>query len=201
MKRLIDILGGRLVVAVVAVAASLFSSAECPAQRTMRGQGFVTAGAFHGVAPQSSSSVYGAGVRAGSYMLSSYWEAGLDVSPRTAPDSLGCVTISGGMMWRVAETRSRAFNLYGGADVFAGIDFTDFGGAAEGIVDDGKPTGQDSSGDGAAGFVYGLEPRLEAEVFVARRLAFVFSSQFPLKLRSRQDHVSARVGVGIRLCF
>jgi len=192
------------------LAASLLLVTVSPpagAQRTMRSQWYATALGTATLSP-SAGSHPGFGIEAGRYTVSARWAGGIRcIVP--AGEAAGSFTASGSWLYRIAATRSRSLSLYGGAGAFIGIDFDDALGAAEEVIRDDTASGTSSSwtkeeaeaASPHSGFTYGLEPSLEAELFLARKVALVGAVSLPVRLATRQETLSLRGSAGIRINF
>lgn len=190
------------------------TSQEAGAQRTVRGQFFGTANVFKPLTPPDETRIWGGEAFVGQYMLNAYWQGGVQFFPKGNPTGLGCFTFAGGYMLRAAETRSRMFNLYLGGNAILGADFGS--NPLVSIIDDDDSSSDPMSGSGIVdsfgedpavapeaktAVVWGIEPRMEMEVFFMRKAAFVIGVAAPLKFKSQTSHVSARGHAGIRVNF
>ena len=224
--------GGYLAL-MLAFALMFVSSGSASAQRTMLGQYFGTVSYERTVTSLTNNrviDVYSGSF--GQYMLNWYWSAGVSYGKMQGFDHKGRFLANGGAMYRFAETRSRFLNLYAGGDLIIGYDMG--GKSLDQVLNAGK---ESSSGevvyDGGtsiddifgksdaviareteyldAGFTYGLVPRLEAEVFVFRKLCLVLGVKAPVTAISFKDDDSGTVEtsvivdirplVGLRLNF
>ena len=187
----------RLAGAVISLALLLAPLTEASGQRTVPGQWLGDAGVSVPLAP--GSPVSGAWVRAGRYLAGSYWSAGARLAPVSPDGEAGSLLVSGGMMWRLAATRDRLLGLYAGGDVFVGADYTAGLGAAVGNVvsEDGDSVPEGSG----TGLTYGVEPRVEAEVFPFRRVGLVAGTAAQARMRSIRPALAAMIYVGIRVNF
>ena len=166
---------------------------EANAQRTMRGEGLLTAGAHY---PFSGPYWMGVDLSYGQYLLGSYWRAGVDVTeythglPDDIPMSYLQAVASGDWMYRIAGTRSRVLNLYAGAGLFLGYE----------AADPWSLLPEDYREDFAPGvFIYGARLCLETEIFLSRRVAFVLGGRMPLCFPSQFGWFRYDAGAGIRL--
>ena len=187
----------RLAGAVISLALLLAPLTEASGQRTVPGQWLGDAGLSVPLAPGSPAS--GAWVRAGRYLAGSYWSAGARLAPVSPDGEAGSLLLSGGMMWRLAATRDRLLGLYAGGDVFVGADYTSGLGAAVGdmVAEDGEPAPEDTG----TRLTYGVEPRIEAEVFPVRRVGLVAGTAAQARARSMRPALAAMIYVGIRVNF
>ena len=187
----------RLAGAVISLALLLAPLTEASGQRTVPGQWLGDAGLSVPLAPGSPAS--GAWVRAGRYLAGSYWSAGARLAPVSPDGEAGSLLLSGGMMWRLAATRDRLLGLYAGGDVFVGADYTSGLGAAVGdmVAEDGEPAPEDTG----TRLTYGVEPRIEAEVFPFRRVGLVAGTAAQARMRSMRPALAAMIYVGIRVNF
>ena len=169
---------------------------EVWAQRTMRGESFLGADALWCAGTQSP--VGGAQIHYGQYLLSSCWKAGVSAMQLTGTDSDGYsvpyahVAAYGEWMYRLAGTRNRMLNLYGGGGVFLGYE-------AYGPWDEQWSLSGGQGSDGA--FLYGLQAGLEAEFFFTRKLALVISGKVPVNFSSPYGWLHATAGAGLRMNF
>lgn len=173
------------------LAAALFwCCSQASAQRTMPGRFSVAVnGCFNGSSVSAEAFF-------GQYTLGGYWEAGLlandygwplSVSGRLQYDQLA---VAGGYQFRLAATRDRAVNLYGGGGVFAGLEFVDpFRSLPEYYV---LPIDSQA-------FLYGLYVKTTAEFFIGRCFAFVLEASLPLAFSSQLSMINYAVGGGIKL--
>jgi hypothetical protein len=132
----------------------------------------------------------------GRYLLDAYWKASASVVPRgvqlSTGDRMDLLGIRAGAdyMHRIATVRSRAFSLYGGCGAFIGYELYDPAGRLPGNIVTGL-------GDGA--FIYGIDPGIEAEVFLSRRLAFTAGCTMPLTFGSVSRWLRINATAGLRL--
>lgn len=187
----------RLAGAVISLVLLLAPLTEASGQRTVPGQWLGDAGVSVPLAPGSPAS--GAWVRAGRYLAGSYWSAGARLAPVSPDREAGSLLLSGGMMWRLAATRDRLLGFYAGGDVFVGADYTAGLGAAVGDVV--SEDGDDSPEDSRTGLTYGVEPRVEAEVFPFRSVGIVAGTAAQAHMRSMRPALAAMIYVGIRVNF
>ena len=187
----------RLAGAVISLALLLAPLTEASGQRTVPGQWLGDAGVSVPLAPGSPAS--GAWLRAGRYLAGSYWSAGARLTPVSPDGEAGSLLLSCGMMWRLAATRDRLLGLYAGGDVFVGADYTAGLGAAVGNVV--NEDGNDAPEDSGTGLPYGVEPRVEAEVFPFRRVGIVVGTAAQARMRSMRPALAAMIYVGIRVNF
>ncbi len=190
-------------------AALLLTTVSLPAgaQRTMRSQWYATVLGTATLSP-SAGSHPGFGIEAGRYTVSGRWAGGIRcIVP--ARNAAGSFTVSGAWLYRIAATRSRSLSLYGGAGAFLGIDFDDAIGAVKEVISDDTASGSSSSwtkeeaeaASPHSGFTYGVEPSLEAELFITRKVALVGAVSLPVRLATRQETLSLRGSAGIRINF
>ncbi len=148
------------------------------AQRTMKGQGILTAGATSGITRMLDM---GAEVGYGQYLLRGYWYTAASVAShkiRTSGaylmryiDLLG----GGGYMHRLVSTRSRSISLYAGGGAFLGYEIYDPAGELPSSI---------STGLAAGSFLYGISARAEVEFFITGRLAVSASVCAPVNFSS-----------------
>ena len=190
------------------------------AQRTSQGTVFI------GLSPYVSGYSLpsgGLGVEAGRYLLHSYWKvelravdwnqkvsAGGDADAAPAEESAEGASpaaeaapvhfdhvlwnLSGNWMYRLAASYGRRVNLYVGAGAFVGLNRYEVFRRLPEELSGSFPEEE---------FVYGAEPRIDLELFLFRRTAFVLGVQSPITLSSslKTDlwHVSASLGIRINL--
>lgn len=171
----------------VACAAFICLAFTASAQRTTAGRGMLSAEAQY---PCGASLSYG------QYLHSSIWEAGARVQWRnyvinseyTMPYMPLCAFAD--WMYRIVGTRSRVFNMYAGAGVFLGWEFYDPGKTLPDFISSSLSSGT---------FLYGVEAKLQMEVFVSKRLALLFSGVAPFNFSSPCSWIQAYGSLGIRL--
>ena len=157
------------------------------AQRTTAGQGMLS---LDGGYPCAASLSYG------QYLPSSLWEAGAFAQYRSyyinSEYSMPYypVGVFGNWMYRIISTRSRVFNVYAGAGVFLGWEFYD----PEKTLPDFISS---SLIDGA--FLYGVNPKIQAEVFFTRRIAVILSGNAPINFTSSCAWIQPCGSIGFRL--
>ena len=163
------------------------------AQRTMRDQNLLTASMQ---TPCTGIKDFGASVSYGRYTLDAFWKASASVVPRGVQLSTGhtmdLISLRAGAayMHRLASVRSRVFSLYGGGGAFIGYELYDPASRLPGNISTGL-------GDGA--FIYGIDPGIEAEVFLSRRLAFTAGCTMPLTFGSATRWIRVNATAGLRL--
>jgi hypothetical protein len=81
-------------------------------------------------------------------------------------------------------------NLYAGGNAFIGYEVYDPWDRLPANINTGLGTGA---------FIYGVRPRLEAEVFITKRLAIVISGSAPLTFGSVSSWLRGDAGVGLRV--
>jgi hypothetical protein len=195
-----------LTAAVCGIVLSLFlTGLPARAQRTMKGQFFLTGSFMKNFYPAAGTDVLGGEVYFRQYLGSFYWHAGLQYTPSYEKVPMGCVNLAGGAMYRLLETRSRMFNLYVGGDALFGCDYPGGRNVVADIVVDDK-TGAIKTDDvpddsGKTAIVYGVEPRIELEFFLLKQVALVAGASAPVKIRTQQDVLSGRYFAGLRVNF
>lgn len=173
----------------ILAAALLWCCTQASAQRTMPGRCCVaTAGGWNG----SSAS---AEVFFSQYTLNGFWEAGVIGADYKLPMNVGGslhyehLALAGGYQFRLAATRNRAVNLYGGGGVFIGAELFDPMRQLPNYY--ALSVKQES-------FLYGIYAKTEAEFFLARRLAITAGASAHLTPSSiRMFHFVA--GLGLKL--
>lgn len=174
---------------IIILAVLCLSEADASAQRTAKGEPFLSGGWS---APLTGMLSHGGYIDYGRYALDWYWKAGVSVQDylysgmAALPDAQGnpelipgteCLfdythfTAHGDFMYRLAGTYSRRLSLYGGAGVFAGFcDYEMF-----------RPLPEGSGGFGTdAEFIYGMRPAVEMELFVLGKAALTLGVSLPL---------------------
>ena len=168
---------------------------EVKAQRTMRGEDMIEARAVSGAADRFLS---GGEIYYGQYLLKSYWKAGISAvqypvrTDMFLQDSCVHIVAQGQWMYRLAGTRNRQLNLYGGGGVFLGCEAA---GGWDGLFSD-RP-----AEEGRFSFLYGLRADLEAEFFITRRTALVVGGSLPVNFSSGNGNIRWNAGAGFRINF
>lgn len=169
------------------------------AQRTMSGQYFLSASYVHGVAPEATRKVMGVEGVFGQYNYNGYWMAGMHYTFKSKDVPVGCFTASYGRMFRLLSIRSRIFNVYAGGTIFLGADFghdtVEEISVQSGYISYDEPEVTEYGN----GFVYGIEPRIEGELFIVRKVSLLLGGAVPVKGKTQQDKVSARFYFGLRV--
>lgn len=182
------------VTALLLCAAQAFTM-EVHAQRTMRGEDMIEARAVGGAADRFLS---GGEISYGQYLLKSYWKAGISgiqypvKSDGFSQDSSVHIVAQGQWMYRLAGTRNRQLNLYGGGGVFLGCE-------AMGRWAD--LFSEEFEEDNRYSFLYGIRADLEAEFFLTRRTALVLGGSVPVNFSSGNGNIRWNAGAGVRINF
>lgn len=92
-------------------------------------------------------------------------------------------------MYRIASVRSRAFSLYGGGGAFIGYELYDPFSRLPSNIHTGLT-------DGA--FIYGVNANLEAEIFIARKIALIAGCTVPMTFGSVTRWLRVNAITGIR---
>lgn len=176
------------------------------AQRTMNEQSFATVSYVNGIYPVGAIAVHGFEAGYGMYLIDSYWEAGVRVNPLFRLVTVGSASAYGGFMYRLAATRSRMLNFYGGGRFFIGVDYTIGSNPFDDLIIGGESSSSSQvsvidTTEAATKLMLGVEPRLELEFFFLKKLAFVLSASLPVKFMTQQDVASGRASAGLRLNF
>lgn len=175
------------------ISLSFWGCYECKAQRTMNDRNLLT-GEY--AAQFSSVKDFGINLSWGRYLLDGFWNvsaSGVSSALQLSTgDRLGLITLraEGGYLHRIASTRSRGLNLYAGGNAFIGYEVYDPWDRLPANINTGLGTGA---------FIYGIRPRLEAEVFITKRLAIVISGSAPLTFGSVSSWLRGDAGVGLRV--
>ena len=166
---------------------------EARAQRTMRGESLISAGAHY---PFSAPYWMGADLSYGQYLLSSYWKAGVCATEYSTPldeeVSMGYLHAAayGEWMYRLVGTRNRCLSLYGGGGAFLGYE----------AIDAWDLLPAERKEEYASGyFLYGLSVSLEIEIFFCRSVAVTIGGRLPMNFSSQFGFFHSQVGVGLRV--
>ena len=184
---------GFLMLLLAASTLLLSGSFRANAQRTMRGQYHASAEV---VMTADKGVPIGGELSFGQYLLCSYWNAWINVSPDYIPlDStvmMRYIPLTGGAdyMHRIAATRSRSVNLYIGAGAFLGYEFYDPWKTVPPYMETGREGGA---------FIYGLSPGLVSEFFMTRAVALTLSARMPVSFSSQAKIIKAHIKAGIRI--
>jgi len=182
----------RIIVSVLFLLAFSFCAS---AQRTSRGQYFIHADYSTTVSPKVMS-YHVANVGMGRYTLFGRWQAGVQYA---TADAYGIMSVlaRGGVMYRFYGSRGRTFNVYGGGDMIMGADFCSE--QISVLIPESDGTSKTETKEARAGFVWGLDPMLEMEVFPFTRVAFYLGASFPVKFATQQKTFSVVPYAGIRI--
>lgn len=162
------------------------------AQRTMAGQGFLSADCLY------DFENFGAMAEYGQYTLGGFWTVGASGHFYDAMTSskynLEYVHyyVFGGYMHRLAGTRRRSVNLYGGGGVFMGAE----------VLDPMSRLPKDTVlGIGRTAFLYGVYAGLSAEFFIVEKVAVMAGALVPLNFSSgiRMLNYDACLGLKVML--
>lgn len=163
---------------------------DASAQRTMEGQGYLSADSLYDL------DNFGVKAEYGQYTLGGFWMVGVNGHLYDTATSSGycleyihCYAF-GGYMQRLAGTRRRSVNLYGGCGVFIGAE----------VIDPMSRLPKDAVlGIDRSGFLYGLFAGLSAEFFVVEKVAIVADVSIPLNFSSRIRMLNYDVGLGLKV--
>ena len=175
----------------------ILSTSAAHAQRTMNGQDNISASVqctFSGEVP------IGADLCWGRYLLNSNVKAGLSYSPFShkiystrLSDSRTIQNHSllayGEYMHRIVADRGRHTCLYAGGGVFLGCEFYD----PQKKLPDYIVTGL-----GDWGFLYGICPAVEFEVFVSKTICILIRGGIPINFSSPLSNIRFTTGIGAR---
>ena len=160
------------------------------AQRTMAGQGFLSADGLY------DFENFGAIAEYGQYTLGGFWSVGASGhfydTPTSSKYNLEYVHcyVFGGYMHRLAGTRRRSVNLYGGGGVFLGAE----------VLDPMSRLPKDTVlGIGRTVFLYGVYAGLSAEFFIVEKLAVTVNAIAPLNFSSGIRMLNYDVGLGLKV--
>jgi len=182
----------KTILSVLLILAAVLSASG---QRTSKGQFYVGADWGTTVYPKPMS-YHVINVEAGQYMLFGKWQAGVTYSTR---DAYGIVSVlaHAGSMYRFCASRSRIVNFYGGGDMIMGADFCSE--QISVLVPDDDGTSKTEVREAKTGFVWGLNPKLELEVFPFTRMAFYMGVSLPVKFSTQQKAFSIVPYFGVRV--
>ena len=142
-----------------------------------------------------TGSSFGAEAFFSRYTLGGFWETGISAKQYNAPTTAG-ISISslgiaavGNYLFRLVGTRSRGVNLYGGAGAFLGYEAID----PMRRLPDSIQTSLDSGY-----FLYGLQAKLVAELFIAKKVAFILEGSIPVNFSSPMGRFHYDAGVGMK---
>lgn len=143
-----------------------------------------------------TDSSFGGEITYNQYTLVGMWNAGARVSDYTLattteyPIEAIQITATSSYLGRIAATRSRRLNLYGGGGIFFGYEFLDpFKKLLDHIIPESK--------DGC--FVYGILAKTELELFLSRQFAIVGTATIPINFQSQTGWFHWEAGIGIRI--
>lgn len=129
------------------------------------------------------------------YTLSGYWETGLSGKYYNRQTSAG-VKLGGlhccaaaDYMFRLVGSRNRAVSLYGGGGAFLGYEVID----PFGIF----PTHYHSNLHSGY-FLYGIQAKLSAELFVSKTCAFTLNGNIPFNFSSPMGWFHFDGGIGVK---
>ena len=159
------------------------------AQRTMNGQFSLCPSACW------TGSSFGAEAFFSQYTLGGYWEAGLSAKQYAKGTSTGVdinslnIAASGNYLFRLVGTRSRSVNLYGGAGAFLGYEAIDPMRLLPSTIQTNLKNGY---------FLYGLQAKLVAEFFIAKKVALTLDGCIPVNFSSPLGKFHYDVGLGLK---
>lgn len=159
------------------------------AQRTMNGQSSLCPSVHW------TGSSFGAEAFFSQYTLGGFWEAGLSVKQYKKDTSAGVdinslnIAAIGNYLFRLAGTRSRSINLYGGAGAFLGYEAIDPMHKLPSTIQTNIKNGY---------FLYGLQAKLVAEFFIAKKVAIVIDGCVPVNFSSPMGWFHYDLGVGLK---
>lgn len=198
----------RLATRILLAAALLLSCAGASAQRTAKGEAFLSVDSS---APLTGIRTPGVSLWYGRYGLDFYWKAGGTVQEYLYPvggvqgdgvePRIGCIqsTAGGGAMYRLLGTYTRRLNVYAGGTAHMGWTWY--------VLPEGLPPaeGYEDEGDMTGGFTYGVTPSLEAELFLSRTVALTTGIHAPLYAGTQMQerygkgliHLTGSIGVRV----
>lgn len=160
------------------------------AQRTMSGQPSLNISVLYNGPSVCAEAFFS------QYTLGGFWQVGIEGKQYNAPISTGGrldyihTVVSSGYMYRVAGTRNRLLNYYMGGRVFMGVEMVDPFRRLPAYLSTGL---KDYS------FLYGLSPRMDLEIFIGRRCAFLLSAGLPINFSSRLGWFHYEAGLGFKV--
>ena len=160
------------------------------AQRTMAGQGYISADCLY------DFEKFGAMAEYGQYTLGGFWAVGASghlydtaTSSEYRLEYTHCYAF-GGYMHRLAGTRRRSVNLYGGGGVFMGAE----------VLDPMSRLPKDTVlGIGRTAFLYGVYAGLSAEFFIVEKVAVMAGALAPLNFSSGIRMLNYDVCLGLKV--
>lgn len=182
---------------VLALMICILSASSASAQRTMNGQDNISASVHYSFSGQIP---LGADLWWGRYMFSSNIKAGISYSPFSHKISSTTLSQSGTIqnhtilahgeyMYRIISTRGRHVCLYAGGGVFLGCEMYDPQKRLPGYIETGL---------GDWGFLYGINPAVEVEIFFCRQACIVIRCGLPINFSSPLSKVRYNTGIGAR---
>lgn len=162
------------------------------AQRTMSGQPSLNISVLYNGPSVCAEAFFS------QYTLGGFWQVGIEGKQYNAPISTGGrldyihTVVSSGYMYRVAGTRNRLLNYYMGGRVFMGVEMVDPFRRLPAYLSTGL---KDYS------FLYGLSPRMDLEIFIGRRCAFLLSAGLPINFSSRLGWFHYEAGLGFKVAL
>lgn len=177
----------------IVFACFLLSSHYAQAQRTMKGQNMLTVSVGTSILRVQDC---GAEISFGQYLLGSYWFAEVGaMSHRVATSGHNLMRFmdmlaSGGYMHRLVSNRSRSLSLYAGGGAFLGYEIYDPMDELPESISTGLPSGT---------FLYGISPRILAEVFITGKMALTASCSVPVNFTSPITKARPDLMLGLRL--
>lgn len=171
------------------------------AQRTAYGERLITVSAHYA---QFWGTSAGLEVSFGQYLLQGYWFSAANFTNRVEIDNASQEVVNyprlqgmGGYMQRLYGSRERELNVYGGGDVFLGVEMFDL---YQKLT---APTKQALYKNGVSDyrFLYGLSPRAEVEYFPLSNIAIVAKFRLPVCFNSNTSVLGVEFGIGARFNF
>jgi len=168
----------------------IFTAHYASAQRTMSGQPSLHISVLYNGPSVCADAFFSR------YTLGGFWHVGVEGKQYNVPVSTGGIldyihtVVSSGYMYRVAGTRNRLVNYYMGGRVFMGVEMVDPFRRLPAYLSTGL---KDYS------FLYGLSPRMDLEIFISRRCAFLLSVGLPINFSSRLGWFHYEAGLGFKV--
>ena len=166
------------------------------AQRTAVGESLVD------LSLGTSLSGWSASARYGQYLSAGYWWGGAALTDRRETDlpsgeavRYPRAELRGGAAFRLLGTYSRSLGLYGGADVFIGVEMLD----PLRALSPSTFLAYQSAGYTPTRFIYGAAPEILAEWFPFPRLALTLSGRMSITVGTPFPLIGWELSAGARI--
>lgn len=175
------------------------------AQRTANGQYFVDVSAASSILSTPS---LGGSISGGSYLLSARWDAGVEMLVKKDKTLYYPTYASASLLFRLCSNSTRAISLYLGLGGLMGAEITtpeaptsdvgygNAGGSGVDINFDEVYEAEQAPSNIA--FIYGFQPKLEAELFIFKKAALIASVKAPLTFGSAHQVLNVTGNIGFR---